>query len=282
MNDLNRGETMFHGNELDLRDARACFCVMARRPGAGMAKTRLASCLDETQRASLYEAFLRDKLAQVARIRDTRAIVAVAPPDTPASIAPWLSSAVGAIAQRGADLGARLEGAMDDLFAAGASAVVMLDSDTPTLPDACLEDAARALASGEMDLVLGPAWDGGYYAIGLRSPVAALFRGIHWSTPAVLRETLAAADAAHLRVHLLQSWFDVDEPADLELLCEQLASMSRRSPSYPAATAKALGTHLRKSHMPTSAAGANRPPDPPTTPSLVIGERPVVPYNRDD
>jgi rSAM/selenodomain-associated transferase 1 len=244
MNDVNRREMRFHASEMQLHDARACFCVMARRPGAGMAKTRLAARLNEAERASLYEAFLRDKLAQVGRIRDTCAIVAVAPPDPPASIAPWLSRGMGAIAQRGADLGARLEGAMDDLFAAGASAVVMLDSDTPTLPDACLEEAARTLASGEIDLVLGPAWDGGYYAIGLRTPVTALFRGIHWSTPAVLRETLAAAEAAHLRVHLLQSWFDVDEPADLDLLCAQIASTSRWSPSYPAATAKALAAHV--------------------------------------
>jgi rSAM/selenodomain-associated transferase 1 len=252
MNDLNRRETMFQVSEMDLPDARACFCVMARRPGTGMAKTRLAARLEEAQRASLYEAFLRDKLAQVARIRDAHTIVAVAPPDTPASIAPWLSKGAGAIAQRGVDLGARLEGAMDDLFAVGASAVVMLDSDTPTLPDECLEEAARMLGSGEIDLVLGPAWDGGYYAIGLRTPVPALFRGIHWSTPAVLRETLAAAETAHLRVHLLQSWFDVDEPADLDRLCTQLASMSRWSPSYPAATAKALAARVSVQPEPPS------------------------------
>ena len=213
---------------------------MARRPGAGDAKTRLAARLDEGARARLYEAFLRDKLAQVARIPGCHPVVAVAPPDAPDAVGPWLPAGASAVAQRGPDLGARLEGAVEELLRQGARAVLLLDSDTPTLPDACIEEAVRALASGEVDVVLGPAWDGGYYLVGVRAAAPALFRGIHWSTPSVLRETLAAADAARLRVHLLPSWFDVDAPADLDRLCAQLAALPRFSPDYPAATAAAL------------------------------------------
>jgi rSAM/selenodomain-associated transferase 1 len=235
---------------LPAASARACLAVMARRPGTLASKTRLAQRLDEPSRARLYEAFLRDKLAQVARIPGCHAVVAVAPPDPPESIGPWLAPGASAIAQRGEDLGARLGNVVGDLTSSGARAVVLLDSDTPTLPDAFIEEAVRALESGEIDVVIGPAWDGGYFLLGLRAPAPALFRDIRWSTSSVLRETLVAADAARMRVHLLQSWFDVDGPADLDRLCAQLAAMPRWSPSYPAETAKALASHVPPSPEP--------------------------------
>ena len=59
------------------------------------------------------------------------------------------------------------------------------------------------------DVVLGPAFDGGYYLIGLRVPRPDLFRGIPWSTPAVLEETLAVVDRLGLCCHLLPPGFDV-------------------------------------------------------------------------
>jgi rSAM/selenodomain-associated transferase 1 len=235
---------------MSARFARACLAVMARRPGTGAAKTRLADRLDEAARGRLYEAFLRDKLAQVARIPGCQAVVAVAPPDPPESIGPWLPPGASAIEQRGEDLGARLDHVVGDLVSAGAHAVVLLDSDTPTLPDAFIEEAVRALESGEVDVVVGPAWDGGYFLLGLRAPAPALFQGIRWSTSAVLRQTLAAADAAGMRVHLLPSWFDVDAPTDLDRLCAQLAAMPRWSPAYPTETARALASHVPPSPEP--------------------------------
>jgi rSAM/selenodomain-associated transferase 1 len=219
--------------------------VMARRPGSGAAKTRLAERLDEDERARLYEAFLTDKLAQVSAVAGVRLVVAVAPPDDASTIARWCPDGATVIVQRGAELGARLEALAADLFAAGARAVVLLDSDTPTLPLTFLEEAMTALASDAVDVVFGPAWDGGYYLVGMRRPRPELFRGIPWSTPAVLRESLAAADRAGLRVHLLQSWYDVDRPSDLDRLASQLARLSPFSPGYPRATARFVASALR-------------------------------------
>jgi len=66
------------------------------------------------------------------------------------------------------------------------------------------------------DLVLGPATDGGYWLIGLRSPQSSLFDGIHWSTDSVLAETLARAKEARLTVALLRTLSDVDTAEDWE------------------------------------------------------------------
>jgi rSAM/selenodomain-associated transferase 1 len=235
---------------MDLSGFRAVVAVMARRPGAADAKTRLASRLDAGERAALYEAFLSDKLAQLAGLSGVHLVVAVAPPDDPAAMDPWRPAAATVVVQRGADLGARLEAVASDLFAAGARAVLLVDSDTPTLPTAFLEEAVNALASEEVDVVLGPAWDGGYYLLGTRAPRSSLFQGIPWSTPAVFRATLEAADAAALRTHVLQSWYDVDHPEDLDRLLGQLSALSPYVRDYPRATARVLAPLARAAREP--------------------------------
>src|SRR5712692_713458 len=64
------------------------------------------------------------------------------------------------------------------------------------------------------DLVLGPAHDGGYYLIGLRAPLRQLFRGIAWSTQAVLGQTVARARQLGLSTLLLPRLRDVDTASD--------------------------------------------------------------------
>ncbi|HEX7124231.1 MAG TPA: DUF2064 domain-containing protein, partial [Thermodesulfobacteriota bacterium] len=87
------------------------------------------------------------------------------------------------------------------------------------------------------DLVLGPADDGGYYLIGLRSPQPSLFEGIPWSTGAVLAETRRRAEASGLRTALLPAWFDLDTAADLERLRRSLGGdEGRRTGAFLART----------------------------------------------
>jgi hypothetical protein len=81
-----------------------------------------------------------------------------------------------------------------------------------------------------VDLVLGPAEDGGYYLIGVRADLPALFSEIPWSTPSVLETTLARARAAGLRSACLPAWFDVDTPEDLARLRTALREAPQTAP----------------------------------------------------
>ncbi len=90
--------------------------------------------------------------------------------------------------------------------------MTLIGSDCPGV-DAGLVSRARA-ALAEHDLVLGPAHDGGYHLIGLRAPVPQLFRGIAWSTDAVLGRTLARAQQLGLSVVHLPGLRDVDTASD--------------------------------------------------------------------
>jgi hypothetical protein len=93
-----------------------------------------------------------------------------------------------------------------------------IDSDTPTLPTHCLQQAIDLLAKPVVDAVVGPSADGGYYLIGIRALYRDLFIDMPWSTSAVLPETVRRAQALGLKVGWLPEWFDVDTPADFARL----------------------------------------------------------------
>ncbi|MCG2735448.1 MAG: glycosyltransferase [Candidatus Methanoperedenaceae archaeon] len=111
------------------------------------------------------------------------------------------------------------------LFAQGAEKVVMLDSDTPNLPSDLIREALSGL--DDVDVVLGPCEDGGYYLIGMRSWVPDLFRGIPWSTADVTKMTVKKAQTLGLKVLLLERWYDVDTIMDIKRLKRDLGRTTK-------------------------------------------------------
>jgi glycosyltransferase A (GT-A) superfamily protein (DUF2064 family) len=124
--------------------------------------------------------------------------------------------------QRGAHLSKRLEGVFADAFAAGHSAAAAMNSDSPQLPASFIEEAFTVLHRASADIVLGPCDDGGYYLIGLKEPRPGLLDGVRMSTPDALADTVARAETAGLRVHLLPPSFDVDGWGDVLRLRREL------------------------------------------------------------
>ena len=106
----------------------------------------------------------------------------------------------------------------------GYTGVLAIDSDTPTLPTAFLQQAIELIASPDaVDIVLGPSDDGGYYLIGMRALHRELFVDMAWSTSSVLPETVRRAEALGLKIAWLPMWFDIDMPEDLQRLRTTLA-----------------------------------------------------------
>ncbi len=91
-------------------------------------------------------------------------------------------------------------------------------------------------ALGASDVALGPTVDGGYYLVGVRQKLPALFRDIPWGTRRVWVETLRAASLAHASMDVLPHDFDLDRPADLD----RAARMLRRNPHRAPALARIL------------------------------------------
>ena len=188
--------------------------IMAKAPWPGTVKTRLCPPLGAEEAASLYRCFLLDKIAAVRALARTRPLIAYSPEEAGAEFAA-LAPDFALVPQRGADLGARLHATLAGLLADGHPGAIAVDSDTPTLPRDFLQRAVDCLLGGDVDVVLGPTEDGGYYLIGLTAAHSALFETVPWSTSAVLEVTLGRAAAAGLRTLCLPTWFDIDTPNDL-------------------------------------------------------------------
>jgi rSAM/selenodomain-associated transferase 1 len=191
--------------------------IMAKAPRPGTVKTRLCPPLSSADAAALYRCFLLDKIAAVRALTGARPVIAYTPDDARAEF-DGLAPGVSLVAQQGPELGARLHSTLSGLLDAGHIGAIAVDSDTPTLPGAFLQQAVHCLSQVGPDVVLGPTEDGGYYLIGVRRPHRELFVDVPWSTSEVLEVTLRRAADAGLRTTRLPSWFDVDTPEDLERL----------------------------------------------------------------
>lgn len=196
--------------------------VVAKRPAPGQTKTRLCPPLSTDQAAALYECFLRDTLDLMRQVPGVQPVIAYLPLAEQAYFAD-LAPDFELIGQEGADLGARLDHALTTYLQLGYTRVVIMDSDSPTLPISCLTAAFEAL--DEADVVLGPCSDGGYYLIGLKRPAPRLLREVQMSTPTVVNDTLSLAAEEGLQVKLLPVWYDVDNMADLSGLASELAEL---------------------------------------------------------
>jgi rSAM/selenodomain-associated transferase 1 len=191
--------------------------IFARAPQAGNTKTRLIPALGARGAAQLHARMIRDTVERVQ-----------ASGLAPAQL--WLDGEAGldAIAscatafagelhlQSGDELGSRMSNALEEALKQAAFAV-LIGTDCPVLDRAYLERACALLAAGE-PTVFGPAEDGGYVLVGVRSPARQLFEDIAWGTSSVMAQTrqrLAALGRAYRELPVL---WDVDRPEDLPRL----------------------------------------------------------------
>jgi rSAM/selenodomain-associated transferase 1 len=198
---------------------------MAKAPVAGQVKTRLVPPLSYEQAAELYACLLSDLLDGLKSCAFADLCLNFAPADAGAVFAGLAPPEFSRFPQEGRDLGERMNAAFLELFARGYRSVVLIGSDLPVFPREFLERAFEALENGAADVVLGPNRDGGYYSIGMRRPVPAVFERISWSSAGVLAATLEKIRSEGLKSSLLPPWFDIDTPEDLLYLRDMLARL---------------------------------------------------------
>jgi rSAM/selenodomain-associated transferase 1 len=214
--------------------------VMAKASLPGKTKTRLVPPLSFEEAAAFNTAFLQDvadNIAATAREAAVRCYMAYGPPGSHAFFERTLPRSIGLIESWHANFGDCLFAAIDQVLARGHSGAVVLNADSPTLPTALLVETARELARPGDRAVLGPASDGGYYLLGLKARHRRLFDGIAWSTDAVAEQTLARAAEIGLDVHVLETWYDVDDLVSLQTLHDELIAGRAYSPRLTRAEA---------------------------------------------
>lgn len=201
---------------------RSTIVVFAKPPVAGEVKTRLAP---PARASALARAFLVDTFAALHSVAWADLVLA-----TTAAIDPGLDAELAAQIwmQGDGDLGARIERVLRRALGSAPRAIAM-GADTPGLPIAALEHAHEALRTA--DAAIGPTDDGGFYLLALRACPEGLLAGLPWSASDTFAATLARLRERGLTTVVLDAWFDIDRPADLERLRGLLAAHKINAPA---------------------------------------------------
>jgi len=215
---------------------RPTLVIMARAPVAGTVKTRLHPLLGAEGCARLQAALIR----HTATLDGGRGFLAHTPPDTAELIRPLVGRRLTLFPQHGADLGERMADAVAVAAARRPGPVILIGTDCPVLRRAHLSAAAAQLAEG-CDVVLGPAYDGGYYLIALARPDPSIFAlpTSAWGGPHVADYTAERAAAAGLQLGFIDPEHDLDTPADATAalsdprLPPEIAAMLRSGRPHP-------------------------------------------------
>ncbi|NUJ81353.1 TIGR04282 family arsenosugar biosynthesis glycosyltransferase [Methylocystis sp. FS] len=239
--------------------------LMCKPPRPGLTKTRLATRVGAVLAAELSECFLRDVARLIASLEVSDRVQGFGlytPADAAAEIRALLPASFRLAPQQGADFCVVVHRAIAGLLEQHPAGAILINADSPTLPTAILAEAVRALRPPGERVVIGPARDGGYYLIGLKTAYWALFRDMPWSTPEVCRITIDRARAISLPVVQLPVWYDVDDASSLADLFDELGgaqpgfiglqhrnSSDQGAKAYPPAPAPATRALLQSRPM---------------------------------
>jgi hypothetical protein len=114
--------------------------------------------------------------------------------------------------QNGKDLGDRMKNAFEFLFNNGYERVLIIGTDCATLEPIHIQTAIEKLDL--VDVVIGPAEDGGYYLLGMKKLVPSLFTAMEWSTEGVLKETINRLTKEGLSHVTIETLSDIDLEED--------------------------------------------------------------------
>jgi len=186
--------------------------VFAKAPEPGLVKTRLIVDIGEQAACEAYLELLQNTL-KLADGHSSLTELYCAPDDRHDFFQQSLTSyRLSLCVQRGADLGERMLSALQQGLQ-GHQKVVLIGADCPLLTEQYLDQAFAAL--DQVDVVLGPAEDGGFVLIACKVSHRKMFAGVRWGESSVLKSTLAALDQQGLSYRLLATLWDVDRIEDL-------------------------------------------------------------------
>lgn len=185
--------------------------IFAKNPVYGTVKTRLAATLGNDEALRIYHILCEHTKSVTSKLPMDKTIFYS---DYVEEQDIWECKLFSKHVQVGEDLGERMKNAFTFVFSKGYAKAVIIGTDCPTLDDQIIQDAFDKLDA--VDVVVGPAYDGGYYLLGLKRMHSFLFENMHWSTEAVLQETIKRCEAHQLSILRLQQMHDLDDEKDLK------------------------------------------------------------------
>lgn len=177
----------------------------------GKVKSRLAETVGEQRALDIYKKLLSHTHA-VSKNIDAHRFVFYEDFLNEEDI--WENDIYKKSLQQGSDLGQRMKHAFEKLFSSGYKKIIIIGSDCYELTGDILKDAYEALSM--VDLVIGPASDGGYYLLGMAKFIPALFDNKSWSSDTVYADTIKQASQLNYTFQSLVTLNDVDVESDID------------------------------------------------------------------
>jgi rSAM/selenodomain-associated transferase 1 len=187
--------------------------IFYRNPVAGHVKTRLASGVGKEKALEIHIRLSTLTMQAVTSVTSAKVVFydrEILSGDF------WEDHLFNKELQKGADLGERMYNAFQRMFRTGYQSIIIIGTDCPEITGPLLESAFENLQ--KHDAVIGPAFDGGYYLLGLKALAPELFSGIKWGSASVFDQTMLKLKLSGKSVHCLARLHDIDRPEDLPFL----------------------------------------------------------------
>lgn len=184
--------------------------IFYRNPELGKVKSRLAATVGEERALAIYLKLASFTRSVTSVINCDRVVYYSNFIDREDS---WPNDKYLKHLQRGDDLGSKMRHAFETAFAQGYKRVCIIGTDCLELTSDILKEAFEALKRS--DSVIGPAFDGGYYLLGMNRFIPEVFNNKRWSTDTVCTDTIDELKRLHLSYHVMPTLHDVDNEADL-------------------------------------------------------------------
>lgn len=182
---------------------------MLKVPEVGRVKTRLGREIGMTNAAWWFR---HQTTALLRRLSDPRWQITLAvSPDQKGMQSRQYPAHFPRIPQGSGNLGGRMERILQHM---PVGPVCIIGGDVPGIQPSHIEAAFRSL--GQHEAVFGPAYDGGFWLVGLKRisrPPPTLFQNVRWSTKHALSDSIASIP--DMRIALTDHLQDVDTKADL-------------------------------------------------------------------
>ena len=185
--------------------------TFTRNPELGKCKTRLAKTVGDAAALRVYNYLLQHTEHVIKQIDAVKAVyysIKIRENDI------WDSKYFQKHQQIGDDLGIRMQKAFENGFNSQYEKIIIVGSDLFHLQPNHINEAFNAL--NENDVVIGPAEDGGYYLLGMKTMHASVFKNKNWGTETVFNDTIQ--DLKTDKVFLLETLNDIDLYEDLEYI----------------------------------------------------------------
>jgi rSAM/selenodomain-associated transferase 1 len=192
------------------KQSESLLIVFYRNPELGKVKTRLAAAIGDAKAYSIYLLLSEHTRRVVDGLPQQKALYYSDYVDVDDA---WSNNSYQKFLQSSGDLGEKMENAFKAGFNSGYESICIIGTDCLDLTEKIVSEAFRTLLTN--DVVIGPAADGGYYLLGMKSLHPELFKNKAWGSHTVLTDTLGDVALLGLTSFQLQLLNDIDRIEDL-------------------------------------------------------------------